>query len=134
MKSDPDAWIRHAMTNFDVWCRTSTGTSGDVYFSPSPHDHGCKGIYVIPTPNCVVTGRFDLVGNATTPGWVDGSIMTTETTSWNPAMHTPSNKYEFAMSERLGLAFLAKRILVLPLNQKNYRKVGDIALDAALYG
>lgn len=133
MNSDPDAWIRHAMTNFDVWCRTSTGTTGDVYFSPHPHDP-TKGIYVLLKPNYVGTGRFDLVGNATTPGWGDGSIRSDETTRWNPAMHTPSNKYEFAMSERLGLTFLKKRMLVLTHNEKNYNKAMDNALGQALYG
>ena len=133
MNSDPDAWIRHAMTNFDVWCRTSTGTTGDVYFSPHPRDYK-KGIYVLLTPTCVSTGRFDLIGNATTPGWADGSLFIDESTRWNPAMHTPSNKYEFAMGERLGLTFLAKRMLVLTLNEKNYNKALDNALGQALYG
>ena len=136
MNSDPDAWIRHAMTNFDVWCRASTGTTGDVgdvYFSPHPHDRN-KGIYVLLTPRLVSTGRFDLLGGATTPGWANGSIFIDETTKWNPAMHTPSNKYEFAMSERLGLTFLSKRMLVLTLNAKNYNKALDNALGQALYG
>ena len=133
MNSDPDAWIRHAMTNFDVWCRTSTGTTGDVYFSPHPRDYK-KGIYVLLTPTCVSTGRFDLIGNATTPGWADGSLFIDESTRWNPSMHTPSNKYEFAMGERLGLTFLAKRMLVLNLNEKNYNKALDNALGQALYG
>lgn len=132
MKSDPDAWIRHAMTNFDVWCRTSPGTSGDVYFSPNPHDR-TKGIYVSLEPRLVSTGRFDLIGGATTPGWANSRIFADETTRWNPAMHTPSNRYEFAMGERLGLTFLKKRMLVLILNEKNYNKALDNALGQALY-
>jgi hypothetical protein len=135
MKSDPDAWIRHAMKNFDVWCRTSSGSSGDVYFSPDPHDIK-KGIYVILKPNYVATGRFEiLVCVGRLPTWdIPEHTKITPTTEWNPAIHTPSNKYEFAMGEQLELTFLAKRMLVLFLNDKNYTKVQDIALGEALYG
>jgi hypothetical protein len=134
MKSDPDAWIRHAMKNFDVWCRTSSGPFGGVYFSPDPHDIK-KGIYVILKPDYVATGRFDIRGVARSPRWdMPKHTKITPTTEWNPTMHKPSNKYEFAMGKRLELTFLAKRMMVLLLNDKNYRKVQDNALGVALYG